>query len=310
MTWLPAAGAVTGRRQWRAAVLRYATVALVCGYAGWRAWDTWPAVDRHDDRRADALVERVANGAGESSAVIVSGMDWQSENALLYSSRWERRNLAWLRVGEVLPQFPFFVRDNHEINRDVVLTTSAAAAVTATYGDLFSLEPIDPVEDGLLASVTKTIPRGAPYVLTLLKPTPETRFDAADYDAAVAQLTGERATPRTGRLYEVIAGVAGEKPSVQRGERRPFRQDIAIAGERFTVRMESWLPDDTFRRAGFGQVILGRERLLIIERGVSLAWLTPSGQPRVAYTAGLYATQPRFRISRARLQLAALPREP
>ena len=310
MTWLPLAVDATGRRRWPAALLHYAGVAVVCGYIAWRAWDTWPAVDRHDDRRAEALVARVANGADESSAVIVSGMDWQSENALLYSSRWERRNLAWLRIGEVLPQLPFFVRDNHDINRDVVLTTSAAAQVVAAYGDRFALEPIDPIEDSQIATAARSIPRGAPYVLTLLKPTPETTFDTADYDTAVAQLTGGRATARTGRLYEVMAGLAGETASLQRGEQRPFRQDIGIAGERFTVRMESWLPDDTFRRAGFGQVILGRRQLLIVERGVSLVWLGASGEPHTAYAAGLYAAAPRFRISRARLQLAALPREP
>ena len=73
--------------------------------------------------------------------------------------------------------------------------------------------------------------------------------------------------------------------------------------------MESWLPDDTFRRAGFGQVLLGHHRLLIVERGVSVVWLGISGEARTAYAAGLYAPQPRFRISRARLQLAALPGE-
>jgi hypothetical protein len=73
--------------------------------------------------------------------------------------------------------------------------------------------------------------------------------------------------------------------------------------------MESWLPDDTFRRAGFGQVVHGRERILIVERGASLVWLAPSGEAQTAYAAGLYAPRPRFRIPRARLELAALPRE-
>jgi hypothetical protein len=297
------------RARLTAVLLQYAAVALVFAYIGWRAWDTWPAVDRHSDRRAEALVSHVTGGADESSAVIVSDMDWQSENALLYSSRWERRNVAWLRLAEVLPQFPFFVRDNHEINRDVVLTENAAHSVVAMYGDRFPLEPIDPPEDFLMSAAAAAIPRGAPYVLTLLRPTPETLFDAADYDAAVATLTSGRATPRTGRAYEVIAGVAGDRPSLQRTDNRPFRQRFDLVGDPFTVRMESWLPDDTFRRAGFGQVQLGHQRLLIIERGVSLVWLTSSGQPRVVYGSGLYAPRPRFRIPRTGLQLAALPEE-
>ena len=134
MTWLPIAGqgrpdnARPATLSVRAAILlQCVAVGLVFAYIGWRAWDTWPAVDRHDDRRADALVARVTTGADEANAVIVSAMDWQSENALLYSSRWERRNVAWLRLAEVLPQFPFFVRDNHELGRDIVLTDKAAA---------------------------------------------------------------------------------------------------------------------------------------------------------------------------------------
>ena len=311
-TMRPAMAAAGSPRRLRRVgqLLQYAVLLLVFAYAGWRAWDTWPAVDRHDDRRGEALVARIANGADETSAVIVSSMDWQSENALLYSSRWERRNLAWLRLPEVLPQFPFFVRDNHAIGRDVVLTTDAARDVIAAYGDRFPLEAIDRVQDGSLAAAVAAIPRGAPYVLTLLRPTSDVTFDAIDYDAAVRTLTGGRATSRTGRLYEVVAGTAGDRPALQRGDDRPFRQDVAVAGDRFTVRMESWLPDDTFRRAGFGQVLLGRDRLLIVERGASLVWLGSRGEPQVSYVAGLYAARPRFRIPRASLQFAALPREP
>jgi hypothetical protein len=144
-------------------------------------------------------------------------------------------------------------------------------------------------------------------VLTLLRPTPDTGFDAMDYDAAVASLTSGRAAGRSGRAFEMIAGIAGDRPLLQRAEDRPFRQEFRLAGDPFTVRMESWLPDDTFRRAGFGQVLMGHERLMIVERGVSLVWLTPTGQPKVVYAAGLYANRPRFRIPRARLHLAALP---
>jgi hypothetical protein len=311
VTWLPLAGdATAGSRSRRRALLVQAVIVILAfAYIGWTAWDAWPAVDRHDDRRGDALVARIARGADEQSAVIVSGMDWQAENALLYSSRWERRNLAWVRLAEVLPQFPFFVRDNHELNRDVVLTAEAATGVIAAFGDLFSLEPIDRIEEAMLRVAAAAIPRGAPYVMTLLRPTADVTFDPGDYDAAVATLTSGRAAPRTGRAYEVLAGLAGDRPVLQRAEDRPFRQELGLAGDRFTIRMESWLPDDTFRRAGFGQVLLGRQRILIVERGVSLVWLTASGQPRIAYAAGLYAPRPRFRISRARLQLAALPGE-
>ena len=63
--------------------------------------------------------------------------------------------------------------------------------------------------------------------------------------------------------------------------------------------MESWLPFETFRRAGFGHVLRGRDRLLTIERGVSLVWFASDGSPVVTYAAGLYAPQPRLRIRAA-----------
>jgi peptidoglycan/LPS O-acetylase OafA/YrhL len=40
-----------GSRRTRPTLHLLATMAVV-SYAGWRAWDTWPAIDRHDDRRA------------------------------------------------------------------------------------------------------------------------------------------------------------------------------------------------------------------------------------------------------------------
>ncbi|HTM04783.1 MAG TPA: DUF2723 domain-containing protein [Vicinamibacterales bacterium] len=276
-------------------------VALIA-YAGWRAWDTWPAVDRHNDHRAETLVANVTRGADESHAVIATDMDWQAENALLYSSRWEQTNVAWVRLAEVLPHFPFFVDDNHAIDRDVILTANAATDVTATYGSLYALEPVDMPSS--LAAVVAAIPRGAPYVLTRLKPTADNPLDVVDYSQAVAALSNNRITAPATTLYEVIAGLNGDAPALHQTANRPFRMSSAIAGDRFDIRMESWLPDDTFRRAGFGQVIRGHTQVMIVERGVSLVWFSASAAPRVAYAAGLYAPQPRFRILRATLHFA------
>jgi hypothetical protein len=70
-----------------------------------------------------------------------------------------------------------------------------------------------------------------------------------------------------------------------------------VLDEPFTVRMDSWVGIDTFRRAGFGHVLRGREHVLIIERGVSLVWFGPDGRAaEPVYVAGLYASRPRFRI--------------
>jgi hypothetical protein len=69
--------------------------------------------------------------------------------------------------------------------------------------------------------------------------------------------------------------------------------------------MDSWLPTDTFRRGGFGHVLLGRTRILFIERGVSLVWLGRDGQPVVSYAGGIFAPRPRFRIGVPTSRLAA-----
>jgi hypothetical protein len=274
-------------------------------YAGWRAWDTWPVADRHRDRRADVLVARLAAGLTEASSVLVSQMDWQAENALLYSARYERRDLAWTRLADVMLHWPFFVRDNHAIGRDVVLTASAAGEIAAAYGGMYPLlvDPI-PVARPLSAAAT-AIPPGTPYVLTLLTPPREERFDEQEFARALETLTGGRGPAAGGREYQVWAGLAGEDPSYHRVSDTPFRGSFAMLGDGFTVRMEAWLPFDTFRRGGFGVVLRGRQRILAVERGVSLAWFSGDGTPASTYADGLYAPKPRLRIPAATPQQAA-----
>ena len=282
-----------------------ATVACIAiAYAGWRAWDTWPAVDRSGDTRGEQLVAHVSTGLDDRHAILLSGMEWQSENALLYGSRFERPALAWTRVADVLPYLPFLVRDNEQIGRDVVLTSEAAAEVVRAYGSLFPIVEDDDVPSPSLTATVARIPRGAPYVLTLLPPPREEHEDPADVGEAIATLTGGHAPARGPGPYEAIAGLAGERPAFYRSANRPFRANLALDGEPFTVRMESWLSMDTFRRAGFGQVLHGREHALIVERGISLVWLGAGGQPHVAYAAGLYAPKPRYRIPARSTQLA------
>ena len=280
--------------------LRSATTALAClaiAYAGWRAWDTWPAVDRSMDRRGEQLVARVGAGLDDQHAILLSGMEWQSENALLYASRYERPQLAWTRISNVLLHLPFLVRDNQALGRDVVLTREAANDVVTAYGSLFTIVEDEDVPAPSLPAVASAIPRGTPYVLTLLPPPREEHFAPGELEDALAALTGNHVPNHESQPYEALAGLAGERPLFHRSSDRPFREQVSIAGEPFTIRMESWLSIDTFRRAGFGQVLHGRERALIVERGASLVWLGRDGEPRIAYAAGLYAPKPRFRIA-------------
>ena len=269
--------------------------ALLLAYASWRGFDTWPSADRHDDRRADLLVARVAAGVSDTNAILLTDMNWQSENVLLYSARYERRHLAWRRLAEVLPHLPFLIRDNHSIGRDVVLAGNAAARVTAAYGLLLPMVP-DEAAAVTLADRAAQIARGTPYVLTLLEPTPDETLDTNDFDAAVTMLAGAAAPRRSTARFQIWGGVAGERGAFHYESARPFRRAFSILGDRFSVRMESWLPFETFRRAGFGHVLRGRQHVLTIERGVSLVWFDRADDPAVTYAAGLYAPRTRVRI--------------
>jgi hypothetical protein len=285
-----------GIAHWRSRGLRHALTIVALAYAVWRGWDTWPAVDRHQDRRADAQLAHLAEGVDARNALLVSKMDWQLENVLLYSSRYDRRDLAWVRLDDVLLHFPYLVQDNIAESRDLVLTADAARGVVAAYADQFPLVLDRPPGPGLSETVSR-IPRGTPYVLTVLLPAPGGRtIDGEDFARALAELGGNRMPPRSEASYQVWAGSHGEAPTLYRSSAHPFRTTVLIGGEPFTIRMDSWLPEDTFRRGGFAHVLHGRRHALIAERGISLVWLQGDGSPASYYGAGLYTPEARFRI--------------
>ena len=280
-------------------------VVVVLAFAGWRGWSTWPAVDRHTDRRAEQWVARLSFGIDERNAVLVSGMNWQLENVLLYAQRHLRPELSWLRMGDVLSHWPFLVADNHRVGRDLVLTPQAAADIVAAYGPAFPLLPDDALPVRTLEQAADAVPAGMPYVISVLTPPREDSLDPEALAAALRTLTGGDAPAASGTAFEVFAGVSGERAQYHRASNRPFTDELQLLEEALTIRMDAWLPADTFRRAGFGHVLRGREHVMIIERGISLVWFGRDGaasQP--FYWAGLYAAQPRFRLPAATLQLA------
>jgi hypothetical protein len=296
-------------------------VALVFLYAGWRAWDTWPAIDRHDDHRADSLVTRLTLGASPQNAVLVTNLNWQVENALLYYTRWQRRDVPWVRLPDVQLHFPLLVRDNEAISRDLILDAYSARDIVAAFGPLFPLQrdPISASPD-LIEEITG-LSSGTPYVLCVLTPPREEVLDPALLRSVVGMLAGGRIPPAlrienaaqtgTGARYQLMAGLTGEAPTVSRAEDSPFRMDFRLLDDPFTVRMESWLPSDTFRRAGFGHVLRGREHVLTLERGVSLVWFDRNARPsNPVYAASVYSPGHRYRLSSVSPSLAVLHRRP
>lgn len=284
-----------------------AMIVVALSYVGWRGWSTWPAVDRHADRRGEQLITRLTLGVSERDALFVSQMNWQLENVLLYTGRYLQPELAWTPLGDVVTHWPLLVDDNHRIGRDVVVTAQAATDIVAVYGSSYPLieDPALPTPT-LVAAATAT-PRGVPYVLSVLTPLREYPLDPEALAAALETLTGGKVQARGGLAFELFAGVSGEQPQVHRFSNRPFTEHFQIFDEIFTVRMDSWLPSDTFRRAGFGHVLRGRDHIMILERGVNLVWLGRSGRPsQPYYAAGLFAAQPRYRIPAATLELAQL----
>jgi hypothetical protein len=278
---------------------------VVLAFAGWRGWSTWPAVDRHTDRRAEQWVARLSFGIDERNALLVSGMNWQLENVLLYAQRHLRPEMAWLRMGDVLTHWPFLVADNHRVGRDLVLTPQAAAEAVAAYGPAFPMLPDEALPIRTLEQAADAVPPGMPYVLSVLTPPREDSLDPDALAAALRRLTGGETSAPSGTAFEVFAGVSGRPAQYHGASNQPFTATLQVLEEALTIRLDAWLPADTFRRAGFGHVLRGREHVLIIERGVSLVWFGADGaasQP--FYWAGLYAAQPRFRLPAATLQFA------
>lgn len=274
-----------------------AAAVLVGGAVAWRAFDDWPAIDRHADRRAEEYVGRLTTGLHEGNAVLLTHLNWQVENAILYETRYERPTLLWVRLPEVMLHLPLFVRDNHAIERLVVLDSEAAARAAAAFGPLFPLVRDDRLPVEPLDARVHRVPRGAPYVLTMLTPPREHTLDDDALDRTIATLTGASAARRGNVAYEVISGIAGERPQLHVAADLPFRERLEIGGMPLDIRIESWVPTETFRRGGFGFVVRDREKVLAIERGVSFVWFRPSGtSAEPAYAAGLYELQPRFVI--------------
>ena len=165
--------------------------------------------------RASKLIARLSLGIDERDALLVSEMNWQLENVLLYTQRHLRPDLAWVRLGDVMTHWPFLVADNHRIGRDVVLTPQAAADVVAAYGPAYPLFPDDALPIRTLEQAADAVPRGTPYVLSVLTPPREEQLDPEDArgGAAIADRGRVRGAPRA-RPSRYLRGSLASRRSI------------------------------------------------------------------------------------------------
>jgi hypothetical protein len=273
------------------------TAAALISYPLWRAWDTWPAVDRHEDQRAETWLTAVAHGLGEPD-VLLADVNWQLENGFDYYQTHLHPELNMVRATDAILTLSTLVHNNLEDGRNVYATPVARDVARAAYGDLFTFTADPAVDARPLAARIGTLAPGTPYVLAVLAPYPDLVFDSQELTDASRLLTGSTTTLGREPSYTVIAGRLGERPSFVRRSDLPWREQLTIDGVRLDVRMESWIPADTIRRAGFGHVIAGRRHVLTLERGVSLVALSPSGKPVLAtYASSLFAPLARYRVT-------------
>ncbi len=284
-----AAARVSGRRAVASALVTAALFAV----PAWRIWDTWPAVDRHDDVRPTAWLDGLTRGL-DANALLLADINWQLDNGLDYYVRHVRPELNVVRVTDRVLTLPLLIRDNLAAGREVVMTPESRRIAEAAYGGLFTFTPDPRVDARPLTARLDGVPADSLYVLVLLAPYRDLSFDGVELTDVSRRLTAGAATLTQGPSYQVLAGRLGQPPRLDRRQSQPFRTAIAVDGVALDVRMESWLPADTMRRAGFGHVVANRRHSLTLERGVSLVLLGPDGQRRgVAYASGLFSPLPR-----------------
>ena len=240
----------------------------------------------------------VAHGLGETD-VLLADINWQLENGFDYYQTHLHPELNKVRATDAILTLSTLVHNNLEDGRNVYATPVARDVTLAAYGNLFTFTADPAVDARPLAARIGTLAPGTPYVLAVLAPYPDLVFDAQELADASRLLTGNTTTLGREPSYTVIAGRLGDRPSFVRRSDLPWREQVTIRrGVRLDVRMESWIPPDTIRRAGFGHVIAGRRHVLTLERGVSFVALSPSGEPVLAtYASSLFAPLARYRVT-------------
>lgn len=302
------AAALGARAVWRAgerlpvrpSIASAIVTAALLALPAWQTWDTWPAVDRHDDTRPRRWLDHLTRGL-DTHALLFADINWQLDNGLDYYTRHLRPDLNIARVSDRVLTLPLLLRDNLAAGQTVWMTPESRRIAESAYGGLFAFIP--DVNAPPLGTRLQAAPSRGLYVMALLAPYRDLPFDAAELAGASGWLTAGASTLAEGPSYQVLAGRIGEPPLLDRRQSQPFRTSLEIDGVALEVRMESWLPADTMRRAGFGHVIVNRRHALTLERGVSVVVLDARGAVLgVDYASGLFAPLPRVRVQLASAQ--------
>lgn len=299
------AGLVASTRARR--VIRGALLTLVAAYVAWRVVDTYPAVDRSSDRRAERFFDAMTEGLTSSHDVLMADLNWQQIDGLAYYAAVTRPDVIWCQTADVLPHFPAFVRDNREIGRNIVFNRGARDRVVSAFGNAFGIQPDPRASASPLMRQLEAIPGGTPYVLTWLTPYQDAPVDRRELGEVLRVLTRGAHMPHidAGGRYVAVAGQVDSSPVLARSDSRPFRASADVNGSRLLVRFDAWLPFDSIRRSGFGHVIVGSTRsplvgwrdVLRIDRGLSLAILHRDGRAAQVFSrGGILESEERFLI--------------
>ena len=286
--------------------------ALLLAYPLWRGYDTFPAVDRSWDHRPTRVMEQLTDGR----AVFGVDTNWQIQNAVEYYVRQENPGVAWftsdelkwlspdLSRAEMVRRAQTFVAANADAGRRVIVTEHVRAKLLSLgypqhSGEIQDIGFLQLDFDDAVARTVGSLRSRPMYALGILRPDREFSLDTRQLAAVWSDLTGGSTPLPALQNYAIAIGRVGQKPSLLQVSNRPFRTRVRIGSNNFDVRMESWLPTDTIRRAGFGHVIIDRRHALTLERGISFVWFDANGSPSpAAYESGIFGTIPRFEMNR------------
>jgi hypothetical protein len=289
----------------------FAVAAAVCLlYVAWRGYDTLPAVDRSWDHRPEQVLSRFTTPPDVPTlywrqAIFGVDANWQVQNAFEYFMKRERpgvpwftsEDLEWLDQPDVTERFRHFTVVNTDAGREVIVTPDFTTKLRAR-GYQLPVGDLDDVEgrvrshrsdETVFAAELGTLRPRTTYALGILRPNRESPLDMTELTEAWHVLTGGTAPLPALRNYVIIVGELGHRPFLIDSRDRPFRLKTKLNTANIDVRMESWLPTDTIRRAGFGHVIVNGRHVLTLERGVSFVALGILDAPSVViYRSGIF----------------------